>query len=170
MVARLAAFGLLLVSALLVQSVWGAALSLWGVRPDLVALTLVGLALAEGPGTGVRYGFLAGLSLDLLAPSPQLVGSSALIFVFVGYAVGTLRRYLIGGQTAAQVTAAAGATASAALARGALRLLLGEPTGDVLEFVWSIVGGAAYAALLAPFVCRVAQRLAERFPVVAPVG
>ncbi|MGI8574065.1 MAG: rod shape-determining protein MreD [Egibacteraceae bacterium] len=170
MAGRVAAFGLVLVSALLVQSVWGAGLTVLGIRPDIVALTVVGFALAEGPGTGVRYGFAAGVALDLLAPQEHLVGLSALVLVFVGYGVGALRRYLIGGELTAQVTAAAGAAATIALARGVLQLLLGEPGEQVIGLLWSIVGGAAYAALLAPFICRLAQGVAARFPVVAPVG
>ncbi|MBA2528472.1 MAG: rod shape-determining protein MreD, partial [Euzebyales bacterium] len=53
--------GTVLLTALLLQTVVLPAVAVAGWRPDLVGLTVVAFALADGPDTGARYGFTAGL-------------------------------------------------------------------------------------------------------------
>ena len=89
---RLLALTLVLVVAVLVQSTVLARLTLAGVRPDLLVLAVVSVAVATDPTTGAVFGFVAGLVADLLFDLP--VGVSALVYTAVGFAVGTVRVYV----------------------------------------------------------------------------
>ena len=89
---RLLALTLVLVVAVLVQSTVLARLTLAGVRPDLLVLAVVSVAVATDPTTGAVFGFVAGLVADLLFDLP--VGVSALVYTAVGFAVGMVRVYV----------------------------------------------------------------------------
>ncbi|HEY4789730.1 MAG TPA: rod shape-determining protein MreD, partial [Actinomycetes bacterium] len=89
---RLLALAAVLVVAVLIQSTVLARLRLAGVRPDLLVLAVVSVAVATDPTTGAVFGFVAGLVADLLFDLP--VGVSALVYTAVGFAVGTVRVYV----------------------------------------------------------------------------
>jgi rod shape-determining protein MreD len=151
---RVLFLGLLLVSALLVQTVAAPLLAVGGHRFDVVVLTLVAVALADGPATGVRYGFAAGLATDLLAGSALPVGSSALVLLLVGYAVGGARPYLASAGVVGQVAVVAAASAAVMLLHGLLGVLLDVPEGG-LDVVLAAAGGRAlYNAALTPLLVR----------------
>lgn len=164
MIVRMAALSLVLLSALLLQSVVTPAASIGSVRPDLLLLTVVGLALEDGPGTGVRYGFAAGLTLDLLSGVTSLVGISTLLLMLIGYAVGLLRPYLAGNGIPGQVVVGAAAGAISVLGTGLLQALLGFPDQVFTELAGTALIAAGYAALLSPFVCQAVQAVSRRFP------
>ena len=89
---RLLALAAVLVVAVLVQSTVLAEVRLAGVRPDLLVLAVVAVAMASDATTGAVFGFVAGLVADLLFDLP--VGVSALVYTAVGFAVGTVRVYV----------------------------------------------------------------------------
>ena len=93
-------FASVLIAALLLATVLGPAIAIGGWRPDVVTLTVVAFAIAEGPGTGTRYGFAAGLARDLLSGSAVVLGTSALVLLVVGTLVGHLRPVPVGGAAA----------------------------------------------------------------------
>lgn len=162
MIARVLAMGAVLLTALLFQTVIFAGMSVFGWRPDVVLVTVVAFALADGPRTGARYGFTAGLASDLLSVT-GLVGMGALVYLLVGYFCGLLRPYLAGTILTGQVAVAAAAGAAAVLAYGAVGMLL-----DLTSYnVGSVLAGAlvigVYDGLIAPFICRPVALLSERF-------
>src|SRR5687768_381786 len=110
--------GVVLLTALLLQTVGLASVTIAGWRPDIVLLTVVAFALADGPETGARYGFIAGLFADLLSASTGLVGLTALVFLLVGDIVGRLRVYVHGMAWVGEAALAAAATAAAFLVYG----------------------------------------------------
>jgi rod shape-determining protein MreD len=73
---------------LMVQQTMMVALRIKGVHPDLLWLLPITAALADGPETGGIVGFWAGLTFDLVLPTP--FGLSALVGCLLGYAVGSL--------------------------------------------------------------------------------
>lgn len=162
---RLLLLGAVLVVALLLQSVVASAMSVGGWRPDLILLTVVGFALADGPGTGARYGFVAGLAADLLSGGGQLVGLTALVFLLVGDSTGRLRPYLPGtGPTGAVALGAlAGAVSFAAF--GGISLLLDMGQVTALLLLEGIVATALWTALLMPLMARPLAAVARRYPV-----
>lgn len=152
-----------LVTVLLLETVVFPGLALGGWRPSLVTLSVIAFALADGPETGLRYGFAAGLTADLLAGGDQLVGMSALVLLSIGYAVGCARPYLSGQPVGAVLLVAAIGSAAAVLLSGLLSVLLDAeaPRGFAVIEAALVVG--LYDALLAPLVYRPVAALATRY-------
>jgi rod shape-determining protein MreD len=73
---------------LMVQQTVIVALRIGGAHPDLLWLLPITAALLDGPETGAIVGFWAGLTFDLVLPTP--FGLSALVGCLLGYAVGSL--------------------------------------------------------------------------------
>lgn len=164
MSARVVALGSVLFIALLVQSVVAPALDVGGWRPDVVLLTVVGLAIADGHGTGARYGFAAGLSADLLSGGNHLVGLSALVFLLVGDGVGRLRPYLSGTGAVGEMVIGAIAGGVAFGLFGGLSLLLDLGQFTVVLLLEGLVATALWTGLLAPVFARLLRTVAVRFP------
>jgi rod shape-determining protein MreD len=91
-VRRVLAIAAVLVTALLLQSTVFADLRLLGVRPELVYLVTIVVALLEGPNEGLVTGFAGGLLQDFLLNEPK--GLTALTLTLVGYAVGMARQFI----------------------------------------------------------------------------
>jgi rod shape-determining protein MreD len=164
MTGRLAMMAAVLFSALLLQTVVLPGVAVAGVTPHLVLLTVLGFGLADGPGTGARYGFWAGIALDVVGTGAQLVGVSALVLLFVGHAAGAVRAYLSGTGVVGQVTLAAGASSLAVLVLGTLVTLLEiSPVGLGQLLVAALVAGL-YNGALAPVVLAPVGRLSRRYP------
>ncbi len=165
MTPRLLLLGAVLLTALLVQSVVAPALSVGGWRPDFVLLTVVAFALVDGPGTGARYGFVAGLSADLLSGGGQLVGLTALVFLLVGDALGRLRPYLPGTGRVGEIALGGLAGAVSFAAFGGLSLLLDMGQLTALLLLEGAVATAVWTALLTPVFSRPLAAVSRRHPV-----
>ena len=165
MTARLLLLGAVLITALLLQSVVAPAVAVGGWRPDIILLTVVGFALADGPATGARYGFAAGLGADLLSGGGQLVGLTALVFLLVGDGVGRLRPYLPGTGPIGAVALGAIAGAVSFAAFGGISLLLDVGQFTAMLLLQGVVATALWTALLAPVVARPLAAVARRYPV-----
>ena len=176
MILRGVAYGLLLATLLLVETVVGPAVAVRGVGFDLTVLAVVGVGSAEGPAAGARFGFAAGLLRDLLAGAVGLLGPWMLAFLIVGYVAGVLRAYLAWEEiTASALLGGAGALV-AALVAGLLQVLLvggdvtagelqsggGRSAGVVLELLLRVLVTTGWAVVLAPVVVRGTHRLAVR--------
>ena len=164
MILRGVALGLVLVTALLLQTVVAPAVTVAGIPPDLVVVTVLVLAVLEGPGTGMRYGFAAGLALDLLAAGDSLVGTSALVLLAVGYLAGSTRPFLSGSELIGQIIVAAAGSAFVVVAGTLLDLVLGADVGDLLQMVAEALVVAGWAALLAPVVAVLLGRVSRALP------
>src|SRR5215218_8683238 len=78
----------LVVVALVVQVSILARLQLPGAVPDLVLLTVLGLALVYGHVGGALIGFGAGLLADFAPPADRAAGRYALVLCVIGYLAG----------------------------------------------------------------------------------
>lgn len=85
---RAARLTLVLVLALTVQTTWLAELRPFGEPGDLLLLLAIAAGMAGGPVRGAVVGFVAGTAMDLVLLTP--FGLSALAYLAVGYAVGTV--------------------------------------------------------------------------------
>ena len=164
MTGRVVLMAAVLLTALLVSTVVLPALAIGGIRPELVVLTVVGFALADGPDTGLRYGFSAGLATDLLSGT-GLVGVSALVLLLVGYLVGLSRPYLTVAPTVGMIVMGGLAAAVAVAGGGTLSLLLDPAQSTGPSVLRAAIGSGIYSALLAPFVCHPIRALSGRFSV-----
>lgn len=165
MTARLTAQGAVLLTALLLQTVLLPAVAVAGWRPDLVGLTVVAFALSDGPDTGARYGFAAGLATDLLSGESHVVGLTALVLLTVGWAVGSVRSYLSGTALVGPAAVAACAGAGAFALYGLLTLLLDLGQFTATSLAQGTLAVALWNLALAPLVCPAVGRLSRRFAV-----
>lgn len=164
MTTRIVALAGVLVVAVLLDTVVLSSMTLGVWRPDLVMLTVMAVALAEGSGAAVRYGFAAGLLVDLLSTGSRLVGTSALVLVLAGYALGVLRPYLAGGGLPARVVAVAAASVVTVLAGTLLDQLLQVRSAGLASAVQSGVATGVVHALLTPVVVLPLEALSRLLP------
>lgn len=163
MIARIGMFAVVLTLTLLLQTVVAPAFSVGGWRPDLLLVTVVGFALADGAQTGARYGFAAGLGADLLSGPGQLVGITALVLLLVGYILGGLRPYLPGTARAGESVLGAVAGAVTFAMTGGMALLLDVRQFTIATIIQGLVATAVWTAILAPLLCRPLARLSYRY-------
>ncbi|SFB99091.1 rod shape-determining protein MreD [Streptomyces aidingensis] len=153
---------LLVVVALTVQVSILARLQLPGAVPDLLLLTVLGLALVYGHTGGAVTGFFAGLVADLAPPADHAVGRYALVLCLVGYAAG-LTRPDTGHRsaTAPMLVVAIGAVSSTLLYAG-VGTLVGDTEVSQEALVTMVTTATVYDLLLAPFVVPLVMSLARR--------
>lgn len=148
-----------LVSALLVQAVVAPALAFGEARPPIVLVTVIVYALAGGPVAGVRYGFLAGIAIDLLGGSAQLVGVNAFAYMLTGYGAGLVQPYLVSSGLLGDLVAGGVATALGDLLATTLGVLLGAEEIAGVGLLQQAMTAAAYGAALVPPLTRAARTL-----------
>jgi rod shape-determining protein MreD len=159
-VRRLLALGVVLVVAVLLQSTVLARLTLAGVRPDLLVLAVVSVAVATDPVTGAVFGFVAGLVADLLFDLP--VGVSALVYTAVGFAVGTVRVYLTSHRPLVHLVLVGAASLASVWCCGLLLRVFDLSSWATVTRAGPLV--ALYNLLLTPFIYPVVWALTERIP------
>lgn len=151
--------GLLVVTAVVVQTTVLVRLNLPYGRPDLIVVIVAAIALAAGPGAGAAVGFAAGLSADLLADHPA--GMLALVFCLVGYAAGLLPDAAERGPLLPLLVVAL-ASVAVLIGFAALLGLIGSPRLDWRVVAASLPGAVAYDVILAVFVVPVVAALHRR--------
>jgi rod shape-determining protein MreD len=146
--------------AVLIQSTVLARLRLAGVRPDLLVLAVVSVAVATDPTTGAVFGFVAGLVADLLFDLP--VGVSALAYTAVGFAVGTVRVYVTSHRPLVHLVLAGAASLASVWCCGLLLRVFDLSSWATVTRAGPLV--ALYNLLLTPFIYPVVWALTERIP------
>jgi rod shape-determining protein MreD len=160
-VRRLLVLAAVLVTAVLVQSTVLAEVRLAGVRPDLLVLAVVSVAVATDAATGAAFGFAAGLVADLLFDLP--VGVSALVYTAAGFAVGAVRLYLTSNRPLVHMVLAGSASLASVWSCGLLLRVFDLSSWAAVARAGPLV--ALCNLLLTPFVYPVVWALTERVPV-----
>lgn len=153
----------LVVVAMVIQVSVLARLHLPGAVPDLLLLTVLGLALVYGHVGGALVGFGAGLLADLAPPADHAAGRYALVLCVVGYLAGlvkpeTGRLKSATGPMAVVVAAAIGTT----LLYAGVGALVGDTAARHVGLSSLLFTAALYDLLLAPFVVPGIMFLARR--------
>lgn len=164
MTARVAVVALMLFTAALLQTALFPYVTIVGYRPDMLLLLTTLFALRDGALTGVRVGFAAGILADVLLQQSAL-GLSALVFVGVGYSVGTVRPYLAPESITAPLLLASTAGVLGTLGYGLLVALLGEQAVTTRGLVEASIVVGLYNTVLAPGVDAAVRGLRRQFPV-----
>ncbi|MCK1795848.1 rod shape-determining protein MreD [Streptomyces sp. XM4193] len=153
----------LVIVALVLQVSVLARLQLPGATPDLLLLTVLGLALVYGHTSGAIIGFGAGLLADLAPPADHAVGRYALVLCVIGYAAGLTKPE--SGQhrsaTAPMVVVAVAAVSSTLLYAG-VGALVGDTAARHVGIVGLLLTATLYDLLLAPFTVPVVMAIARR--------
>ncbi|CAM5352190.1 MULTISPECIES: rod shape-determining protein MreD [Streptomyces] len=153
----------LIVVALMIQVSVLARLHLPGAVPDLLLLTVLGLALVYGHVGGALIGFGAGLLADLAPPADHAVGRYALVLCVIGYLAGLVKPESgqvrsATGPMAVVVAAAVGST----LLYAGVGALVGDTAARHVGLGGLLFSAALYDLLLAPFVVPGVMALARR--------
>jgi rod shape-determining protein MreD len=157
---RLLVLAAVVVLGVLLETTVFAELRLAGVRPDLLVLAVVAVAMASGPVSGAAFGFSAGLVADLLFDLP--VGVSALVYTAVGFAVGMVRVYVTSQLPLVHLVLVGAASLASVWCSGLLLRVFDLVSWETVARAGPLV--ALYNLLLAPFVYPVVRALAERVP------
>jgi rod shape-determining protein MreD len=158
-VRRILTWTAVVLTALVMQSTLFAQVKLGGVKPDLVYLVSVALAFLEGPSSGAMAGFAGGMAEDFLLNQPK--GITALTLTLVGYAVGSIRQYIVTPSPLLPVALVGAATFAGVLFNELVAFLLGQldvGAGYVLRVA---ILTAIYNAILTPFLFPLVRRVAE---------
>ncbi|MEU9186060.1 rod shape-determining protein MreD [Streptomyces sp. NPDC048484] len=153
----------LVIVALVIQVSVLARLHLPGAVPDLLLLTVLGLALVYGHVGGALVGFGAGLLADLAPPADHAAGRYALVLCVIGYLVGLAKPdngqlKSATGPMAVVVAAAVGST----LLYAGVGALVGDTAARHVGLGNLLFTAALYDLLLAPFVVPGIMALARR--------
>ncbi|MGV9244899.1 rod shape-determining protein MreD [Streptomyces sp. NPDC003710] len=153
----------LVVVALVIQVSVLARLHLPGAVPDLVLLTVVGLAMVYGHVGGCLIGFGAGLLSDLAPPADHAAGRYALVLCVIGYLAGLARpeNGRLKSASGPMAVVAAAAVGSTLLYAG-VGALVGDTAARHVGLTSLLVTAAVYDLLLAPFVVPGMMALARR--------
>lgn len=114
----------------------------FGITPDVILLTTIGIGLAGGPERGALAGFAGGFVFDCMVTTP--FGMSALVYASVGYIVGGLQHAVLGSTWYTPLAVAGIASALGTLAYG----ILGGLAGNLDWLTTHIVVVAAGVGLL----------------------
>ena len=154
----------LVVIALVAQVSVLARLHLPGAVPDLLLLTVLGLALTYGHVSGCLIGFFAGLLADLAPPADHAVGRYALVLCVIGYAAGLAKPDSGQLRTAAgPMMVVIGAAIATTLLYAGVGGLVGDTAGAHVGLPKLVFTATVYDLLLAPFVVPLVMALARRF-------
>ncbi|CAL9443899.1 rod shape-determining protein MreD [Streptomyces sp. enrichment culture] len=153
----------LVVVALVLQVSVLARLHLPGAVPDLLLLTVLGLALVYGHVGGALVGFGAGLLSDLAPPADHAAGRYALVLCVIGYLAGLVkpengRLKSASGPLVVVAVAAVGST----LLYAGVGALVGDTAARHVGLPGLLFTAALYDLLLAPFVVPGIMALARR--------
>ena len=149
----------ILITAVLLQSTVFSQLRLLGVRPELLFLVTIVLALLEGPNEGAVVGFAAGLAQDMFLDQPK--GITALTLTLVGYGVGMARQYIVSPSPLLPTIVVAVGTALGMAFYEVVSFLLGSFNLPATEAVRIALLTAAYNAVLTPILYPLLRRIVE---------
>lgn len=161
MVRRALWFALIIITALLLQSTVFQQVRLIGVKPELMYLVTIVIAIMEGPQEGALVGFAGGMAQDFMLNTPK--GITALTLTLLGYAMGMARQYIVSPSPLLPTMLVAVGTALGTGFYQIVRLLLGQLPGEGLSsgIKVSVLAGV-YGAILTPILYPLLRRLTER--------
>jgi len=158
-VRRTLAIAAVVITALLLQSTVFAQLRLLGVRPELLYLVTIVIALLEGPDEGAVVGFASGLAQDFMLNQPK--GITALTLTLLGYGVGMVRQYIVSPSPLVPTVVVAAGTAVGVGFYEVVSFLLGTFDQPTTYAVRVALLTAAYNAVLTPILYPLLRRIAE---------
>jgi rod shape-determining protein MreD len=156
---RVLAIGAIIITAVLLQSTVFSQLRLLGVRPELLYLVTILIALQEGPNEGAIVGFTAGLAQDMLLDQPK--GITALTLTLLGYTVGMARQYIVSPSPLVPTIVVAIATALGVAFYEIVTFLLGQFEASITYAVKVALLTALYNAVLTPILSPLLRRIIE---------
>ena len=159
MTRRVLSIAVVIVTALLLQSTVFAQMKLLGVKPELMYLVTIIVAILEGPREGAVVGFVGGMAQDFLLNTPK--GITALTLTLLGYAMGLARQYIVSPSPLLPTALVAAGTFIGTAFWQVMATLLGqydEPLGYAVKVCLLT---ALYGAILTPIFYPLLRRMLE---------
>jgi rod shape-determining protein MreD len=156
---RIISIAAVVITALLLQSTVFGRLRLLGVRPELLYLVTISIALLEGPNEGATVGFVSGLAQDFLMNEPK--GLTALTLTLLGYGVGMFRQFIVSPSPLVPTIVVAIGTAAGIAFYEIVSVLLGNFHEEAAYGVKVALLTATYNAVLTPILYPLLRRITE---------
>jgi rod shape-determining protein MreD len=159
MTRRVISIAAIILTALLLQTTVFARVQLLGVKPELLYLVTIVVAILEGPSEGAVVGFVSGMAQDFLLNSPK--GITALTLTLLGYTMGLARQYIVSPSPLLPTMLVGVGTAIGTAFWQVMAALLGQydaPLGSAIKV--SLLSGL-YGAILTPILYPLLRRLLE---------
>ncbi|MBN1628680.1 MAG: rod shape-determining protein MreD [Thermoleophilia bacterium] len=137
---------LLLVIAIALQTLVVSRISVLGVTADTFVIFTIVMALSRGPLQGAIFGFFAGIVADVAFIQP--LGVHALVYVLIGYSVGTLVSRFGGVNALGVFLIAGGAALSAQILFGLFQFMMGPRAGFLTMLGTQMLPAAVLDALV----------------------
>ena len=160
MLRRTLALGAVIVTSLLLQSTVFAQVKLLGVRPELMYVVTILMAILEGPSEGAIVGFAGGMAQDFLLDQPK--GITALTLTLLGYTVGLARQYIVSPSPLLPTILVAVGTVAGMIFYEVVSFLLGQFDDPLLFSLRVALLTAVYSAILTPLIYPLLRRIFER--------
>jgi len=148
-----------IVTALLLQSTVFAQVKLLGVRPELMYVVTILMAIIEGPSEGAIVGFAGGMAQDFLLDQPK--GITALTLTLLGYAIGLARQYIVSPSPLLPTILVAVGTFAGVIFYEIVSFLLGQMDDPLMFSLRVALLTSLYNAILTPLVYPVLRRIFE---------
>lgn len=159
MLRRTLALAAVIVTALLLQSTVFTQIKLVGVRPELLYVVTILMAIREGPAEGAIVGFAGGMAQDFLLDQPK--GITALTLTLLGYTVGLARQYIVSPSPLLPTVLVGVGTFAGVIFYEVVSFLLGQLDDPFLFSLRVALLSAVYSAILTPLVFPVLRRIFE---------
>lgn len=156
---RILTLTLVILTALLLQTTVFSEIQLFGVKPQLLYLIAIVIAMLEGPRDGAIVGFVGGMAQDFLLNQPK--GITALTLTLLGYSIGMARQYIVSTSPLLPTILVAAGTFAATLFYAVVRFLLGQPDLGMGFALRTALLAGLYGAILTPLFYPVVRRLSE---------
>jgi rod shape-determining protein MreD len=156
---RVLALSIVVVTAILLQSTVFSQVKLLGVKPELLYLVTIALAVLEGPREAMTFGFFAGLGQDFFLNQPK--GITALTLTLLGYSIGLARQYIVSPSPLLPTMLVALGTFAGVCGSQLVAFLLSDVRIDAVELLRVAALAAAYGALLTPLAFPLLRRISE---------
>jgi rod shape-determining protein MreD len=147
----------LVVAAALLQSAVFSSLEVAGGTPDVLLVTLLGIALLRGSVTGALAGFLGGLVLDIA--NMGILGVTSLLLTVAGYWTGRYGETTGRDRAHAPFLAVVVLTVLVAVAGYALHFMLGEDVSARTALFDTLLPGLGLNLIIAAPVFAICRRL-----------
>jgi len=158
-VRRILSLTAVIVTSLLLQSTVFAQVKLLGVRPELMYIVTILMAIIEGPSEGAIVGFAGGMAQDFLLDQPK--GITALTLTLLGYAIGLARQYIVSPSPLLPAILVAVGTFAGVVFYEIVSFLLGQLDDPLMFSLRVALLTALYNAILTPLVYPVLRRIFE---------
>jgi len=148
-----------IVTSLLLQSTVFAQVKLLGVRPELLYIVTILMAILEGPNEGAIVGFAGGMAQDFLLDQPK--GITALTLTLLGYTIGLARQYIVSPSPLLPTILVAVGTFAGVVFYEVVSFLLGQLNDPWTFSLRVALLTSVYCAILTPLVYPVLRRVFE---------